>query len=144
MRLLMSVTSVLLLAVAVNGCSDSVGPRSIAGVWEEDGSLPGSSLEISLALNTSIISGQSTISGQGSWCGEALGCGLTSTTGTVTGDRIHLVTTFDNGQIETFDGTLTSSNTLAGSGRDTSPGGLIAFPHAQSFHRLIGGLPRTQ
>ncbi len=144
MRQVMLVTSVLLLAVAVNGCSDSIGPESIVGVWQENSSIPGSSLEITLALSTSIISGQSTISGQGSWCGEALACGLTNTTGTASGNRIHLVTTFDNGQIETFDGTLTSSNTLAGSGRDTSPGGLIAFPHAQSFHRLIGGLPRTQ
>lgn len=144
MRLLMSVTSVVLFAVAVNGCSDSIGPESIVGVWEENSSIPGNSLVMSLALSTSIISGQRTISGPGSWCGEALACGVTSTTGTASADRIHLVTTFDNGRIETFDGTLNSRNSLSGSTRDTSPGGPIQLPHAQSFHRLVGDPPRTQ
>ena len=144
MRLVKLVTSVLLLAVAVNGCSNSIGPESIVGVWQENSSIPGNSLVISLALSTSIISGQRTISGPGTWCGEALACGATSTTGTASKNRIHLVTTFDNGRIETFDGTLTSANSLVGSGRDTSPGGLIAFPQAQSFHRLVGEPLGTQ
>jgi hypothetical protein len=138
MRLLMSVTSVLLLAVAANGCSDSISPQLIVGLWELDGSPAGNSLQIQLALNGSAISGQ------GSWCGEALACGSTSTTGVVTGNKIHLVTSFDNGRVETFDGNLTSSNSLVGSGRDTTPGGMIELPHAQSFHRLIGDPPRTQ
>jgi hypothetical protein len=134
MRLLMSVTSVFLLAVAGIGCSDSIGPQSIVGLWDENNSPAGSSLSLSLALNGS------TVSGRGSWCGEALGCGSTSTTGTAMGDKIHLVTTFDNGRIESFDGTLTSTNTLAGSVRDISDP-QIELPHAQSFHR--GGDPPT-
>jgi hypothetical protein len=144
MRLSMSVTCVVLLAVAANGCSDTVGPESIAGVWEENTSIPGNSLMISLALNTSIVSGVRTISGPGTWCGEALACGVTNTTGTASDNRIHLVTTFDDGRIETFDGTLKSRNSLSGSTRDTTPGGEIDLPHAQSFHRLIGDPPRTQ
>jgi hypothetical protein len=138
MRLVVSVMSALLLGVAANGCSDPTSPQLIAGLWEEDGSPAGNSLQIQLTLNGSAISGE------GSWCGEALACGSTSTTGEVTGDKIHLVTTFDDGRVETFDGNLTSSNSLAGSGRDTTPGGMIELPHAQSFHRLIADPPRTQ
>lgn len=137
MRLLMSVTSALVLAVVANGCSDSISPQSIVGMWEMDKSPAGNSLQISLTLNGSAVSGQ------GSWCGEALGCGSTTTTGTATGDKIHLVTTFDNGRIESFDGTLTSTNSLSGSVRDISDP-QIELPHAQSFHRLAGDPPRTQ
>ena len=136
MRLLMSVTSVFMLAVVANGCSDSIGPESIVGLWDENSSPAGNSFSMSLALNGS------TVSGQGSWCGEALGCGSTSTTGTAMGNKIHLVTTFDNGRVETFDGTLTSTNSLSGSVRDISDP-QIELPHAQSFHRA-GDPPRTQ
>ena len=136
MRILMSVTLVL-LAVAASGCSDPVSPQLIVGLWEQDGSPAGNSLQIQLALNGSAISGQ------GSWCGEALACGSTSTTGVVTGNKIHLITTFDDGRVEVFDGTLTSSNSLVGSMRTTSSI-QIELPHAQSFHRLIGDPPRTQ
>jgi hypothetical protein len=138
MRLVMSVTSVFMLAVGAIGCSDSIGPKSIVGLWVEDSSPAGNSLDMSLALNGS------NISGQGSWCGEALGCGLTTVTGTASGDKIHLVTTFDSGSRQTFDGTLTSSNSLAGSVVGGSPGGQIQLPHAQSFHRMTGDPPRTQ
>lgn len=138
MRLLMSVTSVFMLAVVANGCSDSISPQSIVGLWDEDSSPAGNSLSMSLALNGSAITGQ------GNWCGEALGCGSTSTTGTATGDKIHLVTTFDNGEIQTFDGSLTSTNSLAGSVRESSGDGQIQLPHAQSFHRLTGDPPRAQ
>ena len=137
MRLLMSVTSVFMLAVVANGCSDSIGPESIVGLWDENSSPAGNSFSMSLALNGS------TVSGQGSWCGEALGCGSTSTTGTAMGNKIHLVTTFDNGRVETFDGTLTSTNSLSGSVRDISDP-QIELPHAQSFHRMAGDPPRTQ
>jgi hypothetical protein len=137
MRLLMSVTSALVLAVAAIGCSDSIGPESIVGVWDEDSSAAGNSLSMFLALNGSAVSGQ------GSWCGEALGCGLTTVTGTATGNRIHLVTTFDSGEIQTFDGTLTSSNSLTGSVVGGSPDGQIQLPHGESFHRA-GDPPRTQ
>ena len=137
MRILMSVTLVL-LAVAASGCSDPVSPQLIVGLWEQDGSPAGNSLQIQLALNGSAISGQ------GSWCGEALACGLTTVTGTASGNRIHLVTAFDSGEIQTFDGTLTSSNSLGGSVRGTSPGAPIQLPHAQVFYRLIADPPRTQ
>jgi hypothetical protein len=138
MRLLMSVTSALVLAVVANGCSDSISPQSIVGLWEMDSSPAGNSLDMSLALNGS------TVSGQGSWCGEALGCGSTSVTGTAMGNSFHLVTTEDNGVVQTFDGSLTSTNSLAGSVRESSGDGQIQLPHAQSFHRLAGDPPRTQ
>jgi hypothetical protein len=138
MRLLMSVTSVFLLAVVANGCSDSIGPESIVGLWDENSSPAGNSLSMLLALNGSDVSGR------GGWCGEALGCGSTSTTGTAMGSRIHLVTALDNGDIQTFDGSLTSSNSFAGSVRESSGDGQIQLPHAQSFHRVANDPPRTQ
>jgi hypothetical protein len=137
MRLLMSIASVLVLGVATNGCSDSIGPKSIVGTWEQDNTIPGNAFAISLALDGS------SVSGPGTWCGEALACGSTSTTGTATGNKIHLITTFDNGRVEMFDGTLTSSNSLVGSVRGTSST-QIELPHPQSFHRAADGPPRTQ
>lgn len=137
MRRLMSVASVFLLAVVANGCSDSISPESIVGVWQMDNSPAGNSLEIFLTLNGSAVTGH------GSWCGEALGCGSTSTTGTAMGNRFHLVTTEDNGVTQTFDGSLTSTNSLAGSVVESSAGGQIQLPHPQSFHRA-GDPPSTQ
>jgi hypothetical protein len=128
MRLLMSIASMLLLGVVANGCSDSVGPESIVGLWDMTGNLPGNSRDMVLALNGS------TVSGQGSWCGEALGCGTTTVTGTATGDKIHLVTTFDDGRVEKFDGRLTSTNSLVGRALSTAPPEVLSSP--QSFRRL--------
>jgi hypothetical protein len=137
MRLLMSIASVLVLGVAANGCSDSIGPESIVGLWAQDNTVPGSGLEISLALDGSAVSGP------GTWCGELLGCGSTSTTGVATGNKVHLITTFDDGRVEVFDGTLTSSNSLVGSMRSASSI-QIELPHAQSFHRAPNDPLRTQ
>lgn len=138
MRLLMSIASALLVGIVANGCSDSISPGSIVGNWVEDGSPPGNFLGITLALNASAISGT------GSWCGEALGCGLTTVTGTATGNRFHLVTTFDSGRVETFDGTLVSSNSLVGIETETPLGSQTQVSAAQSFSRFIGDLPATQ
>jgi hypothetical protein len=138
MRLLMSVMSALVLAVVASGCSDSIGPESIVGLWEMDGSPAGNSLQMLLALNGSAVSGQ------GSWCGEALGCGSTSVTGTAMGNKFHLVTMEDNGEIQTFDGSLTSTNALAGSVIESPSGGPPQLPHGQSFHRVAGDPPTTQ
>jgi hypothetical protein len=128
MRLLMSIASMLLVGVVANGCSDSVGPESIVGLWDMTGNLPGNSRDMVLALNGS------TVSGQGSWCGEALGCGTTTVTGTATGDKIHLVTTFDDGRVDKFDGRLTSTNSLVGRALSTAPPEVLSSP--QSFRRL--------
>ena len=114
----------------MNGCSDSISPQSIVGIWQENDSPPGNLLEITLALNASAISGQ------GSWCGEALGCGLTTVTGTATGNRFHLVTTFSNGRVETFDGSLVSSNSLAGIETETTADG-THLSSDQSFTRVF-------
>jgi hypothetical protein len=78
----------------------------------------------------------STVSGTGSWCVEALGCGTTTVTGTVSGNKVHLVTTFDTGMIETFDGAFTSVNSLEGSAIDHTPGGPPQLPFALSYHRI--------
>jgi hypothetical protein len=137
MRLLMSVASAMLLAVATNGCSDSIGPESIVGWWGLNGSLPGNSQDMFLALDGS------TVSGTGIWCGEALGCGSTSVTGTASGNRIHLVTTFSNGRVQTFDGTLVSLNSLVG-GATENPTPSTALLYSASFRRLTEDPPRTQ
>lgn len=122
-------TSVLFLALAAVGCSDSLGPVSIDGMWSHV-AVPGSSLNMVLSRSGS------TVSGPGNWCGEALGCGTTTVTGTVTGNKVHLVTTFDTGRIETFDGAFTSVDSLDGSAIDQTPGEPPQLPFALSYHRI--------
>jgi hypothetical protein len=135
MRLLMSVTSVLLLGLAANGCSDSSGPQStetqwVVGVWSAFTSPPDKFLGMTLALHGA------TVTGPGDWC-ENLVCGKTSVTGTITGNTVHMVITFDTGRIETFDGTLESANTIVGSETEISPGGQTQLPVAQTFQRIM-------
>ncbi len=126
MRLAMSV---LFLGLATAGCSDAFGPGTIDGMWSHV-SVPGSSLNM-------ILTGTgSSVSGTGTWFGEALGSGTTSVTGTVTGNKVHLVTTFDTGMIETFDGAFKSVDSLEGSAIDHTPGGPPQLPFAQSYHRI--------
>lgn len=136
MRLVMSIASLVLVGVAANACSDPVGPESIVGLWDMTGSLPGNGRSMLLALNGS------TVSGQGTWCGEALRCGTTSVTGTAIGDRIHLITTFDDGRVEKFDGRLTSENSLVGRALSTAPPEVLSSP--QAYHRLVEDPPTTQ
>jgi hypothetical protein len=135
MRLLMSVTSTLFFATAVNGCSDSSGPQStetqwVVGAWSAFTAAPSKSLGMSLVLH------RATVTGPGNWC-ENLVCGTTSVTGTVTGNTVHIVTTFDTGRIETFDGTLESANAIVGSETEISPGGQTQLPAAQTFQRIM-------
>lgn len=122
-------TSVLFLALATVGCSDSLGPGTIDGMWLHV-TVPGSSLNMILTRTGS------SVSGTGTWFGEALGSGTTSVTGTVTGNKVHLVTTFDIGMIETFDGAFKSVNTLEGSAIDHAPGGPPQLPFALSYNRI--------
>jgi hypothetical protein len=123
------VMSVLFLGLALVGCSDSLGPATIDGSWSHV-SVPGSSLNM-------ILTGTgSSVSGTGTWFGEALGSGTTSVTGTVTGNKVHLVTTFDTGMIETFDGAFTSVNSLEGSAIDHTPVGPPQLPFAISYNRI--------
>jgi len=126
MRLAMSV---LLLGLVTVGCSDAFGPDTIDGNWSHV-SVPGSS------LNMLLTGSGSSVSGTGTWFGEALGSGTTSVTGTVTGNKVHLVTTFDTGKIETFDGAFKSVDSLEGSAVDRTPGASPQLPFAMSYHRI--------
>lgn len=128
MRLAMSAMSVLLLGTAV-GCSDSLGPVSIDGLWVHT-TVPGTSVNMILTRSGS------SVSGTGTWFGEALGSGTTSVTGMVIGNRVQLVTTFDTGQVETFDGGFTSVNSLDGSAVDSIPGQPPQLPFALTYHRI--------
>jgi hypothetical protein len=92
--------------------------------------VPGSSLNMILTANGS------SVSGTGTWFGEALGAGTTSVTGTVAGNKVHLVTTFDTGMIETFDGAFTSAASLEGSAIDRTPGASPQLPFVMSYHRI--------
>jgi hypothetical protein len=136
MRLVMSIASMFLVGGIANACSDSVGPESIVGLWDLTGSLPGNSQEMLLALDGS------TVSGHGNWCGEALRCGTTTVSGTATGNKIHLVTTFDDGRLVSFDGRLISANSLIGRAVSTSPPDVLSSP--QSFRRQMGDPPTAQ
>jgi hypothetical protein len=134
MRLVMSVISAVLCSAVASSCSDSVGPETIVGAWDQDATIPGNSLTMFLSLNGSAVIGN------GGWCGEALGCGSLTVTGTAAGNKIHLVTTFDNGRVETFDGSLRSSSSLVGTVTEISS----QTPSQESFHRLVGDPPRVE
>jgi hypothetical protein len=125
MRLLMSV---LVLAVTASGCSGSVDPQLLDGVWSQDFVVAGSGQDMTLSLSGS------NVSGTGSWCGEAIGCATTTVAGTISMNKVHLVTTFSNGRVQTFDGHLVSANSLTGSTVENSAAGM-QLPYAQSFHR---------
>jgi hypothetical protein len=84
----------------------------------------------------SLVLHEATVTGPGNWC-ENLVCGTTSVTGTVTGNTVHIVTTFDTGRIETFDGALESANAIVGSETEISPGGQTQLPVAQTFQRIM-------
>ena len=130
MRLLLSVMSAFAFVAAASGCSDSTGPGSVAGIWREDNDLPGNLLEITVILDGSVVTGY------GAWCGEALGCGITIETGTANGSHIHVVTTFDSGRVETFDGGLISSSSLVGTMTEASVDGHTQISASQSFTRV--------
>ena len=127
-----SVKSVLLLALVLGGCSDSFAPVFITGKWDEDFTVPGSSLEMDLTLSGS------TISGTGNWCAEAGPCGVLTVTGTVNGNAVQLDLTYIP-QFPTalpqsthhFSGQLTSLNSLQGSVSLGTPG----TDQHMGFHR---------
>ena len=115
-----SVLSVLLLAVALSGCADTIFPRdSIAGVWNRDFSVPGNFEQMALSIDGSVVSGT------GGYCGEAGPCGSLGIVGTISGNQVQLDITLTQtmptvGQPVTthFDGRLLSEIELAGNFAD--------------------------
>jgi hypothetical protein len=111
------VMAISLVALVVSACSDSLGPRNIIGRWEEDFTVPGSSLDMDLTTSGS------TVSGTGGWCDEAGSCGTAAVTGTVVGTAVHLNLDFTVTQPldalgffrQKFDGRITSQSSLEGS-----------------------------
>ena len=131
-----SVKSVLLLAVALFGCSDTLGPATIAGKWTEDFTVPGNSLEMDLTYS------DGTISGTGSWCGEAAPCGTLVVAGTVGENAVQLDLTFTQTLppttlppfVQHFEGRFSSLRALHGTLAAVPPGQL-PFVREVSFHR---------
>jgi hypothetical protein len=127
------VLSVLLLALVVGGCSDTVGPGNIVGKWDQDFSFPGSLFEMDLTLAGSMVSGG------GNWCGEAGPCGIVTVTGTVNGNAVELDLAYTAqlpapGPTSTqhFSGRLASANSLKGSLNIGTP----AVDQTVSYHRV--------
>lgn len=129
------VKSVLLIAVALCACSDTLGPGIIAGKWTEDFTVPGNSLEMDLSYS------DGKVSGTGSWCGEAAPCGILSVTGTV-GENVQLDLTFTQTlppttlppSVQHFEGRFSSWRALHGT-LGASPPGTLPFVREISFHR---------
>jgi hypothetical protein len=111
-----SVKSVLLLAVVVSACSNTLSPGFISGKWAQEFSYPGSAFEMQLTADGG------TISGSGDWCAEAGPCGTVAVTGTVNGSAVHLDQTFNatfspgtfTTSLQHFDGRFTSLRLLEG------------------------------
>jgi len=111
-----SVKSVLLLALVVGACSNTLSPGFIEGKWAQEFSIPGSSFEMQLTTNGG------TIAGSGDWCAEAGPCGTVAVMGTINGSAIHLDQTFtptmppriSGPSLQHFDGRFTSLRLLEG------------------------------
>src|SRR3954464_14655080 len=112
-----SVLSGMLLAAALSGCSDSLGPGSIDGTWVSPFTVPGNSWSMDLAASGS------TVTGTGSACGEAAACATITVTGTAGGAKAHLDFVESDfrpprtppTQTAHFDGTLVGPASLGGS-----------------------------
>jgi hypothetical protein len=120
----------VLLMVAVAGCSSSTDPLLVNGKWVEDFTFPGNSFEMSLRAEGTQVSGS------GDWCGEAGPCGTVSVAGTsdATGVQLDLQYTptmpnVASGWTSHFSGKLTSDGKLRGSIRSGS------LPSAVAYHR---------
>jgi len=119
-----SVKSVLLLALVVTACSNTLSPALIAGKWVQDFIVPGSSLEMDLTYESGAISGT------GSWCAEAGPCGTLAIAGTINGSAVHLDLTFTptlppggpEPGVEHFDGGFSSPRSLKGTLTFVRPG----------------------
>jgi hypothetical protein len=119
-----SVKSVLLLAVVVGACSNTLSPGFIEGKWAQEFSYPGSAFEMQLTTNGG------TISGSGDWCAEAGPCGTVAVTGTIKGNAVHLDQTFtptmvpgiSGPSLQHFDGRFTSLRLLEGTLSVDRPG----------------------
>ena len=115
--------AVLVAAVAVVGCADSVvapvPQTAIVGFWSltpPAGQPPGFSTTVDLSLNNG------TLTGNGGWSGEAGPFGTLSATGVMIADSVHLDLTFTKDTLfgggfafhATFSGRLTSEFDLVG------------------------------
>ena len=74
----------MLLAMALSGCSNGLGPGTIDGTWVSPFTVPGNSWSMNLSASGS------TVTGTGSACGEAAACATITVQGTVDGARVHL------------------------------------------------------
>lgn len=120
----------VLLVVAVAGCSSSTDPLLVNGKWVEDFTVPGNSFEMTLSADGTQVSGS------GDWCGEAGPCGTVSVTGTSDASGVQLdlhysltLPTVGDGGVRHFAGKLTSDGGLAGAMYNGS------LPFAVSYHR---------
>jgi hypothetical protein len=78
----------VLVGLAVSGCSSPLDPQLIEGTWHEDfGGFPGSYFQMTLSSNGS------NISGTGLGCGEAGPCGTSTIVGNSDSQGIHLTIT---------------------------------------------------
>lgn len=134
-----SVLSMLVIGLIVGGCSSTLEPRALEGVWHQNFGFPGAFFEMTLRSTSSGIEGD------GFGCGEAAQCGLYAITGTVDGNGVHLdlVETVQQPQANAvftwhFDGTRYLSNTMRGTIRSTGASAEVGLKYAVTYQR--GGL----
>jgi hypothetical protein len=78
----------VLVGLAVSGCSSPLDPALIQGTWQQDqGGIPGGFFEMTLSSNGS------NISGTGHGCGEAGPCANSNIVGNTDSKGIHLTIT---------------------------------------------------
>ncbi len=121
----------VLVGLAVAGCSSPLDPKMIEGTWHEDfGGFPGSYFQMTLSSNGSDISGT------GLGCGEAGPCGTSTIVGTSDSQGIHLTITSvtsvrapNTGQVSVsrFDGHLYPGDFMIGKLRAIGAGDEIGL-----------------
>ena len=109
--------SLVLVAIAIAGCSNPISPQQLVGRWDEAFNIPGSFRHMTLDTSTA-----SELFGGGDFCGEAGPCGTFTITGSTAGDAVHLEFSYSNGTTDKFDGRLINLGTLRGVETSTTPG----------------------
>ena len=84
----MKARHILLGAAILLGCSDVTSSPFLAGTWDQEFTIPGNSLEFTLAVHGDAVSGT------GHWTGEACCSGPVTVSGDAIGGEVHLSLTF--------------------------------------------------
>lgn len=123
---------VLTVVVAVSAACSSANPVAgatdvrFSGTWAQRQAAAGTTFVLTLTANDSGVTAQGTYKAEGGKSGTVTG------RGSVSGDRLLLSMTYDDGSLAQFDGTLVGSAALEGAlhfgpPQSLTPSAIVAF-----------------